>query len=262
MAVSRRLSDTGPQHSVFEDLAEAMASLRVEYRSALHFAGRGGLWRSQTTQMSFRQLLEGNPLKAQRLRYDGTIQLKIARTHSKCIHLQTGNPCVLPIFIVGMFDPTPHCLGKSWQAIPRCLVRKNARNSAGLVTGLEQSTGAAAAFPETIATISHNELNGLSTAYVDTVRGLAPTAECIVDKLPLNLLHSALFIWHFKRRVIHVCRVRSMHASSASHCSLRVILRLRPRRTRPLSPRIPGDNGVLAAFAQRNARSSLRNDRR
>ncbi len=191
-----------------------MATLDAGNQVSLHFALGKAFSDLGQHERSFRHLRDGNALKRAQLKYNEKEVLglfeRIRATFTpelmeqKCAKGYRSNT---PVFIVGM--------PRSGTTLVEQILASHSRVcGAGEIEAFYQAmmkfrscNAIEAEFPDFVSAISPNALNRLGSDYIQLTKSLAPTADRIVNKLPLNfkyvgLIHLALP----DARIIHVRR--------------------------------------------------------
>jgi tetratricopeptide (TPR) repeat protein len=163
---------------------------------------------------AFEYLVRGNALKrrhvtyneAETLRYLRRIEAGFTRDFMDAKH-GSGIASNLPVFIVGMPRSGTTLIEQIIASHPQVLGAGELKTFGTLVTNLGNDAGVALPFPELVTEISATQLRRLGEAYVNSIRGLAPGAARIVDKMPANfqavgLIHLAIP----NARIIHARR--------------------------------------------------------
>jgi hypothetical protein len=165
-------------------------------------------------ERSFRHLRDGNALKRAGLAYqekEVLLLLERIRTAFTPELMQQkygeGHHSDVPVFVVGM----PR---SGTTLVEQILASHSKVYGAGEIETFYQAiakfrsrNGAAAEFPDFVQAMSPEALRDLGSDYIQLTKSAAPSAERIVNKLPLNfkyvgLIHLALP----QARVIHICR--------------------------------------------------------
>jgi tetratricopeptide (TPR) repeat protein len=216
-ATSKRFAPGDVHLAAIEKLASE-SSLADEDRMYLHFALGKAYGDLEDHERSFRHPLVGNALKRQQIAYDEAAARnmfgRIAEIFTPELmrdKKNLGDPSPVPVFIVGMLRSGttlieqilashPKVFGAGELALFGDTVARLLRPNGGSALGLFSSMGG-------------KQLRELGASYVAAIRGLAPNAERITDKMPLNfrfagLIHLALphaRIIHARRDPIDTC---------------------------------------------------------
>lgn len=210
----RRFTAGDARLAALEKLAEEMAILDGDNQISLHFALGKAFDDLGQHERSFRHLRDGNALKRAQLNYNEKDMLslleRIRVTFSPELMQQqsgSGDPSHAPVFVVGM--------PRSGTTLVEQILASHSRvHGAGEIETFYQAmlkfrarTRVAAEFPDFVPAMSPDDLRDLGSDYIALTKSAAPTAERIVNKLPLNfkyvgLIHLALP----HARIIHVRR--------------------------------------------------------
>jgi tetratricopeptide (TPR) repeat protein len=220
LAYLRRFVAGDPRLAVLEKLAEEMATLDAGNQVSLHFALGKAFSDLGQHERSFRHLRDGNALKRAQLQYNEAKVLSlfehIRATFTPDLMMQkSGGGCHLdtPVFVIGM--------PRSGTTLVEQILASHSRvHGAGEIETFYQAMAKfrhrndiAAAYPDFVSAMSLDALRELGSHYIELTRSAAPTAERIVNKLPLNftcvgLIHLALpnsrFI-HVRRNPLDTC---------------------------------------------------------
>ena len=117
-----------------------------------------------------------------------------------------GDPSELPVFIVGM-PRSGTSLAEQILASHPAVHGAGELPDIGSIAGtLPQYAEGKAPYPHCVPALEPKTVKGFAEAYLGRLRGLAPGAERVVDKLPLNFRHVGLIALMFpKARILH-CR--------------------------------------------------------
>jgi tetratricopeptide (TPR) repeat protein len=195
------------------DLAamEKLASLSAEDQIFLGFALGKAYDDLGEPERSFRHLLASNALKRQRIVYDEAAVLgefaRIREVFSPELMRKKrdlGDSSPTPVFIIGMPRSGTTLIEQILASHPRIFGAGELANIARAARRLDSPS---VSYPETVPSIGGEQLRQLGASYVAAVRGLAPNAERITDKMPHNF-HYAGFINLIlpKARIIHTRR--------------------------------------------------------
>jgi tetratricopeptide (TPR) repeat protein len=196
-----------------EEMARDAASLSDAERLELHFALGKAYADLDRHEQALRHLQEGNALKRKQVNYDEKATLQRLRDIAAVFSAELirrnaglGDPSTESVFIVGMPRSGTTLVEQVLASHPKVF-------AAGEVLHFTQATEAVTAFPEGIPSLGAEQLREIGARYAKSVRGLAPAAERITDKLPANfrfagLIHLALpnaRIIHIQRDPIDTC---------------------------------------------------------
>jgi tetratricopeptide (TPR) repeat protein len=214
LADAKRFCSADPHLAAMEKLARRMTSLSPVEQIDLHFALAKAYDDLGEHEKCFGQLVQGNTLERRRISYDEAATLNKFNRTKQVFTLELmrgmqdlGDPSPVPVFIIGM----PR---SGTTLVEQILASHSKLFGAG---ELDQISKAAAQlsgrddsvvrYPEVMSSITAEQLRQFGASYVSSIRTLAPEAQRITDKMPLNfayvgLIHSALP----KARIIHVRR--------------------------------------------------------
>ena len=117
------------------------------------------------------------------------------------------NDSQLPIFIVGMPRSGTTLAEQILSSHPEVFGAGELTWIEDLSTTLPQRLGTHASYPECAFDLSIRSLTAAADEYLAMLRGLAPTATRVVDKMPGNFTHLGLIELLFpKARIIHLTR--------------------------------------------------------
>jgi tetratricopeptide (TPR) repeat protein len=210
----RRFTAGDPRLAALEKLAEEMATLDAGNRVSLHFALGKAFADLGQHDRSFRHLRDGNALKRAQLKYNekevlGLFERIRVTFTPELMQRKCGRGChsETPVFVVGM--------PRSGTTLVEQILASHSRvHGAGEIetfyqamTKFRSRNGIEAEFPDFVSAMPPDALSGLGSDYIASTKSAAPTAERIVNKLPLNfkyvgLIHLALP----DARIIHVRR--------------------------------------------------------
>jgi tetratricopeptide (TPR) repeat protein len=202
----------GESHlGAMEKLAQDMASLPAGEQIDLLFALAKAYEDIGDHERSFRNLLRGNQLKRQQIRY------RVADTRELFSRIQEtftldlmrgkrglGDPSSTPVFIVGMPRSRTTLVEQILASHPNVC---GAGELKFMTNAVKELDGRVA------ETLSGVQLRQLGASYVNKTRKLEPNAERIVDKLPANFMYAGLIhlalpnarIIHARRDPIDTC---------------------------------------------------------
>ena len=256
-----------PHVALIEALARDIAVLSEEEQIHLHFA-LGKLYDDLGRhERAFGHLIAGNALKRKYIVYDEAAVLarfELTRELFGAEVMQSrqgqGHPSAVPVFIFGMPRSGTTLVEQILASHPQVY-------GAGELVDFETAVAGLGGPGGPPADVGGMELRRIGERYMERVGALAPAAARITDKMPVNfrfagLIHLALP----NARLIHTQPRpgRYLPVVFLDPVRRRPALHLRPRRARPLLPRLCGADGALApsAAAGGHARSALRGCRR
>jgi tetratricopeptide (TPR) repeat protein len=208
------------QLAAMTELARHMASLPPTEQIELHFALGKAFADLKQFDLSFRHLLEGNALKRQQIAYDERATLQMldrirAVFTSELMRTRQGfgNPSPVPIFILGMPRSGSTLIEQILASHPHVFGGGELNDFDRAVRQVAGQDRARVPFPEAIKTLPAEDLFRLGTRYLRGIRGIAPNAERVTDKMPSNfrlvgLIHLALpnaRIIHMRRDPVDTC---------------------------------------------------------
>jgi tetratricopeptide (TPR) repeat protein len=220
LAYLRRFTGGDPRLRALEALADGAAALDMDSQIALHFALGRAFSDLGQHERSFRHLCDGNTLKRAQLAYDETEMLSLLERIRAIFTPELlrqksggGNHSDVPVFVVGM----PR---SGTTLVEQILASHSKVHGAGEIETFYQSllrlrlrNGVTTSFPDVVPVMPPDTLRDLGSDYVQSIKSAAPTAERIVNKLPLNfkyvgLIHLALpnaRIVHLRRDPVDTC---------------------------------------------------------
>jgi tetratricopeptide (TPR) repeat protein len=216
----KRFSATDPHLATMQKLARDMASLSPEEQIELHFALAKAYGDLGDHAGSFRHLLEGNALKRQRIGYDEPTMLAMfdrirsvftperMRDKQGCGHTSS-----VPVFIVGMPRSGTTLVEQILASHPKVFGAGELGEFGNAVENIISRTEATAHFPEVVSSMPDSQLRQVGASYVSAISTLAPNAERVVDKMPMNFLFAGLIhlalpnarITHVRRDPVDTC---------------------------------------------------------
>ena len=211
------LATVRPGDGTLEALEAALAvgeKFTAREQCLLHFALAKAYDDIGAREQGFSQLLRGNAIKRSQTPYDEAAVLggmaRLAEVFTPGLlaaRVGLGDPSPLPVFIVGM----PR---SGTTLIEQVLASHEAVHGAGERTELTQAVArlnaermGAAAFPDSVRTLSGEALRRMGAEHVAALAALAPDALRITDKMPGNFFYLGLIRLILPNaRVIHVRR--------------------------------------------------------
>jgi tetratricopeptide (TPR) repeat protein len=185
-------------------LLREVASLDVDNQIAAHFAMGKALGDLGQYHDAFRHLLKGNALKRRTFDYDEPQRLSmfenVRTTFSRDFmkaRSDGGDKSWSPIFIVGMPRSGTTLLEQVLASHSKVFGAGELETFKEAMADCVNRHGILPAYPDLAAALSPDQIRELGEMYTTRVRPLAPNAERIVDKMPLNfifvgLIHLAL----------------------------------------------------------------------
>jgi hypothetical protein len=187
-----------------QKLLSEVESLDVDNQIAAHFAMGKALGDLGQYHDAFRHLLKGNALKRRTIDYDEPQRLAMfenIRTKFSQDFMKAGSgggdTSWSPIFIVGMPRSGTTLLEQVLASHSKVFGAGELETFKEAIAECVTSHGISPAYPDLAAALSRDQIRELGEIYTTRVRALAPEAERIVDKMPLNfafvgLIHLAL----------------------------------------------------------------------
>jgi tetratricopeptide (TPR) repeat protein len=187
-----------------QKLLSEVESLDVENQIAAHFAMGKALGELGQYQDAFRHLLKANALKRRTIVYDEPQRLAMfenIRTMFSQDFMKErsggGDTSWSPIFIVGMPRSGTTLMEQVLASHSRVFGAGELETFKEAIAACVSSQGIVPAYPALAEALSQDQIRQLGEIYTTRVRALAPEAERIVDKMPLNfvfvgLIHLAL----------------------------------------------------------------------
>jgi tetratricopeptide (TPR) repeat protein len=211
----------GDRHlAMMERLAQDLAPLGGEQQIQLHFAlGKACADLAQHAP-SFRHLLDGNALKRRQINYDEAAvlaQFDRVRTVFTPDLMQErqglGHPSPIPTFVIGMPRSGTTLVEQILASHPRVFGAGELTDFHDAVMRLAARGALPQSYPEMVSGLTGSRLFELGADYLARIRGMAPIADRVTDKLPGNfaaagLIHLALpnaRLIHIRRDPIDTC---------------------------------------------------------
>jgi tetratricopeptide (TPR) repeat protein len=210
----KQFSANDPHLAAMEELARDMASLSEEDQIRLHFAMSKALAGLEQHERSFHHLLQGNALNRQQITYDETETLRhFARIEAvftaKLMHDKQGlgDPSLLPVFIVGMPRSGTTLIEQILASHPKVFGAGELANFGKGLESVNNVNGVPMLFPEMVPAMFAEQLRQLGATYLKSIRTMAPEAERITDKMPVNFMYAGLIHLALPNaRIIHAQR--------------------------------------------------------
>jgi tetratricopeptide (TPR) repeat protein len=203
-----------PHLTAMEWLVGAITSLPVFSQTQLHFALAKAYDDLGRYDDGFRHLVQGNTLKRSQVVYDETEVLgwfdRIRATFDRALidaRAGAGYPSPLPVFVVGMPRSGTTLVEQILASHPSVHGAGELPDLGSLIERLPPGANGATGYPESVRSLSANEIRELGRAYTLGLRRRAHGAARILDKalslfLCLGLIHLALP----EARIVHVRR--------------------------------------------------------
>ncbi|MDE2475565.1 MAG: tetratricopeptide repeat protein [Alphaproteobacteria bacterium] len=207
----KRYTEADPHFVALTHLGPQIPSFPIQAQKLLHFALGKALADVGDHEKAFHHFLEGNALKRQQVNYDEAHSLgmleRIREVFSreliqqKSIH---GEPCPVPIFIIGMPRSGTTLVEQILSSHPSVFGAGELQHLRKLANG---SAGPQLKFPESVRSMSAEEVRELGRSYLSSIRDLAPRAARITDKMPANfMLAGFVQVILPNARIVHVRR--------------------------------------------------------
>jgi tetratricopeptide (TPR) repeat protein len=214
LADSTRFADGDRHLAAMEQLAQDQATLDGEERIQLHFALGKAFADLARYGRSFRHLLAGNTLKRQQITYDETTVLgefgRIRAVFTPTLMTDRrgqGEPSSAPVFIVGLPRSGTTLVEQILASHPKLHGAGELTDFHDAVVRLAVREGVLQPYPELVSNLTGPNLREIGADYLARVRGLAPSAERITDKMPGNFLAAGLIHLALPNaRIIHTQR--------------------------------------------------------
>jgi tetratricopeptide (TPR) repeat protein len=199
-----------PRLLALQTLAEGGTSLDPDDEIAMHFGLGKAFTDLDQHERAFQHFISGNALKRRRISYDETETLRtfarIRRAFGRELVSQAGgDPSEIPVFVVGMPRSGTTLIEQILASHSKVWGAGECEDVYALASTLTGADGAK--FPDAVATLSLDARRCLGSRYLEALPAAAPTAERIVDKMPMNFLYLGFIHLMLPRaRVIHVRR--------------------------------------------------------
>ncbi|MGY4308625.1 tetratricopeptide (TPR) repeat protein [Bradyrhizobium sp. USDA 4369] len=195
-------------------LVERADQLDQEKQIAAHFALGKALSDLKDYDTAFAHLRQANTLKRQSFDYDSEQRLAMMKNVASRFTPEFfrsvaghGDESWAPIFIVGMPRSGTTLMEQVLSSHSKVFGAGELETFKELVGECANRQKVPPAFPDLIALLPPEEMTALGREYTARVRVLAPEAERIVDKMPLNFLFVGLIHAAFPRaRIINTRR--------------------------------------------------------
>jgi tetratricopeptide (TPR) repeat protein len=214
LSAVKEFTAADPHITSMENMARDMTSLSPDEQIDLHFALEKAYRDLGDHKKSFYHLLEGNALKRKRIVYDEHAMLAIfdrigAVFTSKRMRDREGRGYAssVPVFIVGMPRSGTTLVEQILASHPKVFGAGELNEFGNAVERLGNANGAMGHFPELVSSIPNDQLYQIGGNYVNAITALAPRAERIIDKMPMNFLFVGLiYLVLPNARIIHMRR--------------------------------------------------------
>jgi tetratricopeptide (TPR) repeat protein len=214
LSAVKQFTAADPHIASMENMARGMTSLSPDEQIDLHFALEKAYRDLGDHAKSFYHLLEGNALKRKRIVYDeqamlatfDRIRAVFTSKHMRD-HEGSGYASSVPVFIVGMPRSGTTLVEQILASHPKVFGAGELNEFGNAVERLGNANAAMGHFPELVSLIPNDQLRQIGGSYVNAITALAPRAERIVDKMPMNFLFVGLiYLVLPNARIIHMRR--------------------------------------------------------
>jgi hypothetical protein len=188
-------------------VAQHIDSFPVGNRVNLHFALAKALKDVGDYETSFQHLIRGNALKGTQRPYDEAGTLKRWERIREALTADLigdragqGDSSPAPVFILGMPRSGSTLVEQILASHPKIFGADELRFLSDMSESIE-------GFPESVRSLSKERLRELGGSYMRAVRRLAPSAERITDKRPINFIYAGMIPLILPNaRIIHTRR--------------------------------------------------------
>jgi tetratricopeptide (TPR) repeat protein len=220
LADIKQFSPSDQYLQAMEKLAERMTSLSVGDQIELHFALAKAYDDIAEHDRSFRHLVEGNTLRRQQLTYDEAASLNVFNRVQETFTSELmremggfGDPSDLPAFIVGMPRSGTTLVEQIISSHPKVFGAGELGYVLRAVAELSGQDLQSTFIPDIAPSLSREQVYQFGVRYVSAITALAPRAERITDKMPINFLYIGLLhlalpnarIVHVRRNALDTC---------------------------------------------------------
>jgi tetratricopeptide (TPR) repeat protein len=214
LADIKHFSPSDRHLQAMEKLAERMTSLSLGDQIELHFALAKAYDDIAEQDKSFRHLVEGNTLNRRQLTYDEVASLnvfyRVQETFTSDLMRDMvgfGDASDLPIFIVGMPRSGTTLVEQIIASHPKVFGAGELGYVLKAVAALSGQDLQSIFIPDVGPSLSPEQVYQFGVRYIRAITALAPRAERITDKMPLNFLYIGLLHLALPNaRVVHVRR--------------------------------------------------------
>jgi tetratricopeptide (TPR) repeat protein len=198
--------------AALEALAQDQSARNHDESIALQFALAKAYDDLNDPERSFRHLIAGNALQRRHLRYDESETLalfeRIRTVFTADLFARkagSGERSPLAVFIVGMPRSGTTLVEQILASHSKVFGAGEREDVGSAIAALTAANGEA--FPERVTRLSPEELRRFGANYIGAIKAVAPTAERVVDKMPINFLYVGLIhLTLANARIIHVRR--------------------------------------------------------
>jgi tetratricopeptide (TPR) repeat protein len=214
LADIKHFSPSDRHLQAMEKLAERMTSLSLGDQIELHFALAKAYDDIAEHDKSFRHLVEGNTLNRRQITYDEIASLNVFHRMQETFTSDLmrdmvgfGDASDLPIFIVGMPRSGTTLVEQIIASHPKVFGAGELGYVLKAVAELSGQDLQSIFIPDLCPPLSPERVYQFGVRYVRAITALAPRAERITDKMPLNLLYIGLLHLALPNaRIVHVRR--------------------------------------------------------
>ena len=214
LANVKRFSPGDHHLTAMETLEAELTSFSSKERISLHFALGKAYDDLEKHNESFRHLLKGNALKRQLTPYNEPAAHDLLSRVQAVFTAELirgkrdhGNPSRSPVFVLGMPRSGTTLVEQILASHPKVFGAGELIAIAGAVANLGEPAPGTARYLEVVSFMSGDELYRFGSNYVSAIRNLAPKAERITDKMPMNFIFIGLiYLVLSNTRIIHVKR--------------------------------------------------------
>src|SRR5215469_2303286 len=195
-------------------LLDIVETLDDENQIMAHFAMGKALSDLKQHDEAFQHLVKGNALKRKTFAYDEAQRLAMFENIKTKFSPElfrsrsgSGDASWSPIFIVGMPRSGTTLLEQVLASHSKVFGAGELETFKEVIGECATGLGVPPAYPDLVEVMSSEQLLQIGQAYSTRVRALAPDAERIVDKMPLNFIFVGLIHLALPRaRIIHIKR--------------------------------------------------------
>jgi len=211
---TKSFSAGDPHLGAMERMAREVTSLSPAQQIELHFALAKAYEDIGDYSASFEHLLKGNALKRQKVTFDVTATCdslaRIQQTFTPQLMRErrnVGDPSPVPVFVIGMPRSGTTLIEQILASHPRVFGAGELDDIASNVAMLRRDDGLSAGFPELVPSMTAAELRQFGSNYVNRLKSIAPEAQRITDKMPINFVYAGLIHLVLPHaRIIHARR--------------------------------------------------------
>jgi tetratricopeptide (TPR) repeat protein len=220
LADVHRFTPGDPVLVAMERLAERIESLDSQDQIELRFALGKAYADLGRFEQSFQHSLDGNSMKRCLIDYDESRMFDLFDRIRDVFTSEVlrrkggaGDPSRAPVLIVGMPRSGTTLIEQILASHPKAFGAGELRDLGEVIAAHCDLAAVPAAYPERLRDMPGEVLGRIGAGYAARLRRRAPTAERIIDKLPVNFLHLGLLhlalpnarIIHARRDPIDTC---------------------------------------------------------